>query len=192
MKLFLVCVLLCFTCGAFATIHTVTLSGLSFVPANITIQQGDTVRWVKTGGVHNVSEVSAVPIFRSGNPTGSPFTYDFAFNAPLEGLYNYQCEVHAASGMVGTVTVEAPAPCLTPEQVALKWEADDQVTLYWQAPQDGNYDIYATADGTHDVPPPGGGWTLLSTVAAVTGPAETLITGLVDQQFFVIIQNCRR
>ena len=94
--------------AALATVHTVNIGGISFSPANLTIQQGDTVRWVKpAGGFHNVAETSGTPVFRSGDPTSNAFTYNFAFNAPLEGLYNYECEVHAGSGMVGTVTVEA-------------------------------------------------------------------------------------
>ncbi|MBK6764991.1 MAG: T9SS type A sorting domain-containing protein [bacterium] len=100
-------VLLIVSSVSFATIHPVNVNALSFSPANLTVQQGDTVRWIKTGGFHNVSEVSNPSVFRSGEPTGSAFTYDFAFNAPLSGTYNYECEVHAGSGMVGTVTVEA-------------------------------------------------------------------------------------
>lgn len=91
-----------------ATVHTVNLVGSSFSPQNITIQQGDTVRWIKpAGGFHNVAETSHNPAtFRSGDPTSAAFTYQFAFAAPLEGLFNYECEIHAP-GMVGSVTVEA-------------------------------------------------------------------------------------
>lgn len=92
-----------------ATVHTVNVNAISFSPANLTIQQGDTVRWVKpAGGFHNVEESNGVPpVFRSGDPTSSAFTYNFAFAAPLSGTFNYECIVHAGSGMVGTVTVEA-------------------------------------------------------------------------------------
>lgn len=91
-----------------ATVHTVNLVGSSFSPQNITIQQGDTVRWIKpAGGFHNVAETSHNPAtFRSGDPTSAAFTYQFPFAAPLEGLFNYECEIHAP-GMVGSVTVEA-------------------------------------------------------------------------------------
>lgn len=91
---------------SYATIVTVTVSGLSFTPQNITVSHGDTVRWNKTDvDFHNIAEVSGVPVFRSGDPSGSPFVYEFVFNSPLIGLYNYQCEVHSALGMTGTVTV---------------------------------------------------------------------------------------
>jgi plastocyanin len=46
-----------------ATIHNVVLSGISFTPRNLTIQQGDTVRWTNQGGFHNVAEVSTPPRF---------------------------------------------------------------------------------------------------------------------------------
>ncbi len=89
-----------------ATIVTVTVSGLTFTPQNITVFHGDTVRWNKTDlDFHNVAEVSAVPVFRSGDPNSNPFVYDFVFNSPLIGVYNYQCEVHGGVGMTGTVTV---------------------------------------------------------------------------------------
>lgn len=91
---------------SFATIHNVTLSGISFNPASLTIQQGDTVRWTNQGGFHNVAEVSNPPVFRSGDPSGTNFTYQFVFAAPLIGAYSYICEVHAPS-MAGTVTVQA-------------------------------------------------------------------------------------
>ena len=36
------------------TTHTVELVGVQFVPANLTIQLGDTVHWVWVSGLHNV------------------------------------------------------------------------------------------------------------------------------------------
>ncbi len=108
MKKLFVLIALMMASVSMATVHVVNLVGSSFSPANITIQQGDTVRWIKpAGGFHNVNETSHTPAtFRSGEPTSSAFTYNFAFAAPLEGLFNYECEIHAP-GMVGSVTVEA-------------------------------------------------------------------------------------
>jgi plastocyanin len=190
-QLCLLCTLLLFG-SAFATIHTVNLTGLAFSPANITILQGDTVRWVKTSGLHNVRESGGTPdtVFYSGAATSSPFTYQFVFNAPLVGTYNYRCDVHTSVGMNGTVTVEAP-PCLAPENLAVKWEADDQVTLDWSAPQIGNYDVYGTTDPLLVTPPPGVGWTLLATEsAAAPGIVSTILSGLLEKQFIVVVQNC--
>lgn len=109
MKRFVVLLALMMATVSLATVHTVNVNALSFSPANLTIQQGDTVRWIKpAGGFHNVEESNNnPPVFRSGDPTSSAFTYNFAFAAPLSGTFNYECIVHAASGMVGTVTVEA-------------------------------------------------------------------------------------
>ncbi|MCL4306325.1 T9SS type A sorting domain-containing protein [bacterium] len=107
MKRILLLLLLACVHASYATIHIVNVNALSFSPANLTIQQGDTVRWIKpAGGFHNVVEVSTPPVFNSGEPTSNAFTYNFAFNAPLSGTYNYECIVHAFSGMTGTVTVQ--------------------------------------------------------------------------------------
>lgn len=89
--------------------HIVNAMGLSFTPADITIQLGETVRWENTGGNHNVNGgLDVYPnnpegIF-SGAPAPAPWTWDYTFNIP--GVYNYQCDLHVGAGMVGTVTVE--------------------------------------------------------------------------------------
>lgn len=178
---------------ALAVVHVVNLNSLSFSPAHITIQQGDTVRWVKTAGFHNVRESGGTPdtVFYSGAPTGSNFTYNFAFNAPLSGVYNYRCDLHFGSGMVGSVTVNAPPPCLEPAQLTILWEADDQVRLNWNAPQIGTYHVYSTADAALATTPPGPGWTLADTVdVAAVGQATTVLTGLSEKLFFVVLQDC--
>ncbi|MEO0652081.1 MAG: plastocyanin/azurin family copper-binding protein [Planctomycetota bacterium] len=100
------------------TTHDVFLFNTEFAPENVTIQVGDTVRWLWVGGFHNV--VSGVGgaadgSFSSGNPSISapPFsvTFDAAFLAanPMPGnVYDYYCVVHLP-GMTGTVTVETGA-----------------------------------------------------------------------------------
>lgn len=85
-----------------------------FEPQNITVKRGTTVRWVMADGqaAHNVSFTQG-----QGNPAGwtppadSPYltqagqTFDLTIDWPA-GTYNYVCVPHAATGMVGTVTVE--------------------------------------------------------------------------------------
>ncbi len=88
--------------------HTVTLQGTTFSPKDLTINAGETVQWNNTGGVHNVNgSQQSFPdnpeSFTSGAPSGTAWNYSFTFNTP--GFYDYQCDVHASMGMVGTVTV---------------------------------------------------------------------------------------
>jgi len=156
-KIVLLLLTLALAHAAFATVHTVNISGASFSPANITIQQGDTVRWVKpAGGFHNVEESNGQPpVFRSGDPTSSAFTYNFAFAAPLVGLYNYECVVHAGSGMVGTVTVEAggsaPGAPTNPSPGNNVTGVSPSASVGWTAAD--NADHYTVRFGTTNPPP---------------------------------------
>ena len=92
-----------------ATNHSVTTVGNTFSPANITINQGDTVTWTNGGGFHNVNAtLSTYP----NNPEGfgnsvssSSWTFQHIFT--IVGTYNYQCDPHTSMGMVGTVVVNA-------------------------------------------------------------------------------------
>ena len=98
--------------------------GYRFDPANITIKQGDGIKWVMvSGGPHNVAfdpattpapgktalaanmpnqaaELSS-PMFMNPNES---YTVSFA-NVP-KGSYPYHCTPHLAMGMKGTVTVQ--------------------------------------------------------------------------------------
>ncbi len=90
-------------------------AGNFFNPANVTINQGDTVIWSNLGGSHTVTGDGA------NNPNGDVFCGNnfFAaggkctntFNTP--GFYRYRCIPHSfsfTSGMVGTVTVLSAVP----------------------------------------------------------------------------------
>lgn len=98
-----------FNLGSFAQDHIVTTDGLNFVPAELTIQVGETVEFQNGGGAHNVNaSLSIFPDnpegFSSGNVSSSPWTFQHTFTLP--GVYQYQCDPHAGLGMVGTITVE--------------------------------------------------------------------------------------
>ena len=83
--------------------HVVQTNGISFEPAELTIQVGDTVIWINAdNGLHNV--VADDGTFDSGEPSTASWQYSFTFNQG--GTWDYSCEVHVGQGMVGTITVE--------------------------------------------------------------------------------------
>ena len=97
----------------------VQTSGLNFVPANIVIEPGTTVRWIETSGIdHTVTEGTdpafvGTALFNAPLTAASPvfeFTFTAAFvaaNPRPGGVYDYYCLPHFFAGMVGTVTVLA-------------------------------------------------------------------------------------
>ena len=91
----------------------VTTNGLSFVPQDITINEGETITFTNSGGTHNVNGGQDVypgnpESFFSGAPSADAWQYEYTFNTV--GLYDYHCDLHLGAGMVGTVTVLAIPP----------------------------------------------------------------------------------
>ena len=94
--------------------HTVQTSGMTFSPDSITINLGDTVTFINTGGNHNVNGTTAT--FPSnpasfGNSLGTGWTFTHVFTVP--GTYDYQCDPHAGMGMTGKIVVSAPSSSLS-------------------------------------------------------------------------------
>jgi plastocyanin len=87
----------------------VSAAGGRFAPPNVTVAQGQTVRWVNTDTeMHTVtsgasSDPSSFPgsLFDMDLAPGEAFAY--AFDAP--GTYPYFCRIHEQGGMRGVVTV---------------------------------------------------------------------------------------
>jgi plastocyanin len=105
---------------AIAGVIVVQANGTSFSPANITISEGDTVRWLRTDRlVHSITEgtdgaINGNEAFHGwvGPANGNVFehTFDAAFvtaNPRPGGVYDYFCEPHFWMGMAGTVRVVA-------------------------------------------------------------------------------------
>jgi len=97
--------------------HTVEVSNNIFTPADLTINVGESVRWVNVQGFHNVNGSQATypdnPVgFRNGDAASGAWMFDFTFDT--EGVYDYQCDPHVGVGMVGTITVVGEMPPAIP------------------------------------------------------------------------------
>lgn len=96
---------------AFAVKHVVNVQNYSFVPANLNVQVGDTIRWVWINGTHTTTSTT-IPF---GAPawdepiTSSNTFYEYRVN--VVGVYSYLCTPHSNS-QIGHFTATAPTPTL--------------------------------------------------------------------------------
>ena len=94
-----------------------------FEPAELTIQAGDTVKWLAVSGSHNVGfwadsvPAGAVELLRKAMPdTIAPLlgsrkptagdTYLIVFDNMPKGIYKYYCKPHLAKMMVAQLTIK--------------------------------------------------------------------------------------
>lgn len=106
----------------------VTVQNFSFTPANIAVQQGDSVVWTNILGTHNVHHTGNPSLFGRA-VANAPWTYPFVFNLPA-GSYSYNCEVHF---MQGTVTVSAPPPPPAAPDDLVIHVSNENALLNWSA-----------------------------------------------------------
>jgi plastocyanin len=80
---------------------SVTMEGIAFNPAEITVKAGDTVTWTNEDSAgHDVTADD----FNSGSPGGIAQGDTFEHTFDTAGTFEYVCTVHP--GMEGTVKVE--------------------------------------------------------------------------------------
>ncbi len=99
---------------AAAADYTVKMGGdngtLKFDPPSLTINAGDTVKWVNNKlAPHNVvfdkaPEDKAAKISHKALVFSPGESFQTIFDTP--GTYSYYCEPHRGAGMVGTITVQ--------------------------------------------------------------------------------------
>ena len=88
------------------------LDNNTFSPSTVTIVPGGTVTFVNLGGEHNVTADDGS--FRcangcdgsGGNGTPATNAWSVTITFPDAGSVPYNCEVHVAEGMTGTVIVQ--------------------------------------------------------------------------------------
>ena len=85
-------------------IITVDSTNLQFSPSEVTITEGDTVRFFWQGQLlaHNAVEKNG--IFDSGDPERD-IDYSFKFEVGTNGTYDFVCEPHESANMVGKIIV---------------------------------------------------------------------------------------
>jgi plastocyanin len=92
---------------AHATIHIIQFGGsfgLHYSPNSLDVSVGDTIQWQGDFSFHPLSSTS-VPggALTFHQASGSTFTYPVL----IAGTYLYQCDVHVASGMTGSLNALA-------------------------------------------------------------------------------------
>lgn len=92
--------------SATATIWTVTVQNISFDPSNLTIQQGDTVKWQWINGSHTTTSGDPCVADAIWNATISSANPTFQREFSSAGSFPYFCVPHCGSGMTASLTVE--------------------------------------------------------------------------------------
>tara|TARA_B100000214_G_scaffold372566_1_gene351063 strand:- start:2824 stop:3261 length:438 start_codon:yes stop_codon:yes gene_type:complete len=77
-----------------------------FEPAVITINKGDTVKFIATDVSHNSSSVDGM-IPAGAKPWVGALSQDTSVTLTEEGIYVYQCTPHNMMAMVGVIKVES-------------------------------------------------------------------------------------
>ncbi|MBR18747.1 MAG: hypothetical protein CMA64_01130 [Euryarchaeota archaeon] len=86
-------------------IITVDSTNLQFSPSDITIKEGQAVRFFWSGELLAHNAVSTDGLFDSGEPSRN-VDYRFVFETGMNGSYEFVCEPHEQLGMVGKITVQ--------------------------------------------------------------------------------------
>jgi len=95
-------------------IVTVDSTNLRFNPSEITIQEGQAIRFVWGGQALPHNAVADDGVFDSGEPARD-VDYRIVFEVGTAGSYRFVCEPHESVGMVGQLIVE-PAPVIVEEE----------------------------------------------------------------------------
>ncbi len=91
--------------------HVVSMVGIAFVPASLTVRAGDTVRWTndESGAINHTvtsgkdSQIDDNPLLDSGNIAPGE-AFEFTFDEA--GEFVYFCEIHPLQMTNATITVE--------------------------------------------------------------------------------------
>ena len=110
-------------------IVTVDSTSLRFSPSEVTVTEGQAVRFMWAGQALAHNAVADDGLFDSGEPERD-VDYRFVFEPGTAGTRTFVCEPHASVGMVGTVIVEvAPVEEVKEETEVVASEDTPAVSL---------------------------------------------------------------
>ncbi len=92
-----------------AVTHVIQLDGLDFIPDEISVAPGDTIRWVNISGAHTVTSganctydgIYFDEVVDPANPV-----FEWIVPNDLSGDFDYYCRPHCAFGMDGVLSIE--------------------------------------------------------------------------------------
>src|SRR6056297_2103572 len=111
--------------GPSGIVHTVFVEDFVFNPVNISISEGDIVRWEWTGQVAHTSTSDATT--GADSWASGLLNTGATYESPVlsEGLHPYYCEPHGAPGGVGMAgTIEVLPPCNADGEVQVQVSFD--------------------------------------------------------------------
>ena len=115
-NLLLLAAICCIATGTFATTHTITTSNFMFSPSSgITVNIGDTVKWVLASGTHTSTSTTIPSGAASWDVTLS--STPFIYVPTVVGTYSFHCTIH--SSMTGSFTVVNTTGVTHPATTAL-------------------------------------------------------------------------
>ena len=100
--------------SAEVVVISVDSTSLRFTPSEVTITEGDEVRFFWSGQALPHNAVADNGYFSTGDPERE-VDHTVEFPVGTNGTYDFVCEPHESVGMVGTITVE-PAPPVEAEE----------------------------------------------------------------------------
>ena len=105
-------------------IITVDSTNLQFSPSEVTINEGQTVRFFWSGEFLVHKAVSTSGIFSTGSPE-TEIDYAFTFDKGSSNTYDFICEPHELLNMVGTITVNPSEDEETNSTASMETEQED-------------------------------------------------------------------
>ena len=191
-KLFML-LLTCFMASSvMATTHTVNAGSYYYTPSALTINQGDTVKWINDGGTHDVNaDINSITSVSFNNPVSfqsiatssvGAVIYTYVFTVP--GTYNYDCSIgsHAQAGMVGSITVNSASNSIydivsnSNDHTTLK-TAIDACALDVVLSDPGTLTLFAPTDAAFNLLPAGTVTALLNDIPQLTDILKHHVVG---------------
>jgi uncharacterized surface protein with fasciclin (FAS1) repeats len=191
-KLFLLLLICSMASSVMATIHTANAGSYYYSPSALTINQGDTVKWINDGGTHDVNaDINSQTLMSFNNPVSfqssatssvGAVIYTYIFTVP--GTYNYDCSIgsHAAAGMVGSIIVNPASNTIydivsnSPDHTTLK-VAIDACALDGTLSGPGPFTLFAPTDAAFNLLPAGTVTALLADISTLTDILKHHVVG---------------